>query len=71
MLTKSFGITLLLAALISGVDHIYLGIIKRGIIILIDWWNNRFKIKICLMLPSKNTKYFYNDYISKEININN
>ena len=23
------------------------------------------------MLPSKNTKYFYNDYINNEININN
>jgi hypothetical protein len=22
------------------------------------------------MLPSKNTKYFYNDYINKQININ-
>jgi hypothetical protein len=35
MLTISIGITILLAVLISGVDHIYLGIIKRGIIILI------------------------------------
>jgi TM2 domain-containing membrane protein YozV len=34
-LTRSFGITILLAVLISGVGHIYLGIIKRGIIILI------------------------------------
>jgi hypothetical protein len=23
------------------------------------------------MLPSKNTKYFYNDYINEQININN
>jgi TM2 domain-containing membrane protein YozV len=35
MLTITIGITILLAVLISGVDHIYLGIIKRGIIILI------------------------------------
>jgi hypothetical protein len=27
--------------------------------------------KIFLMLPSKNTKYFYNNYINNEININN
>jgi hypothetical protein len=29
------------------------------------------QIKIFLMLPSKNTKYFYDDYINKQININN
>lgn len=35
MSAKSLGITILLAVLVSGVGHIYLGIIKRGIIILI------------------------------------
>jgi TM2 domain-containing membrane protein YozV len=34
-LAKSLAITILLAVLVSGVGHIYLGIIKRGIIILI------------------------------------
>jgi TM2 domain-containing membrane protein YozV len=34
-LAKSLGITILLAVLVSGVGHIYLGIVKRGIIILI------------------------------------
>jgi len=34
-LAKSLGITILLAVLVSGVGHIYLGYIKRGIIILI------------------------------------
>jgi TM2 domain-containing membrane protein YozV len=32
---KSLKITILLAFLVSGVGHIYLGIIKRGIIILV------------------------------------
>jgi len=32
---KNLGITILLAVLVSGVGHIYLGIVKRGIIILI------------------------------------
>ena len=31
---KSLGITILLAVLVSGVGHIYLGYVKRGIIIL-------------------------------------
>ena len=35
MLTISIGITILLAVIISGVGHIYLGIIKLGIIIFI------------------------------------
>jgi hypothetical protein len=34
-LAKSLKITILLAILVSGVGHIYLGIIKRGIIILV------------------------------------
>jgi len=34
-LAKSLAITILLAVLVSGVGHIYLGIVKRGIIILI------------------------------------
>jgi TM2 domain-containing membrane protein YozV len=34
-LGKSLRITILLAVLVSGVGHIYLGIIKRGIFILI------------------------------------
>jgi len=34
-LTKSLGMTILLAILVSGVGHIYLGIVKRGIVILI------------------------------------
>ncbi|HSA73470.1 MAG TPA: hypothetical protein VLD84_05895 [Nitrososphaeraceae archaeon] len=34
-MTKSLGITILLAVLVSGVGHIYLGFIKRGIIILV------------------------------------
>jgi len=34
-LGKSLKITILLAILVSGVGHIYLGIIKRGIIILV------------------------------------
>jgi len=34
-LGKSLKITILLAVLVSGVGHIYLGVIKRGIIILI------------------------------------
>jgi TM2 domain-containing membrane protein YozV len=34
-LAKSLGITILLAVLVSGVGHIYLGFVKRGIIILI------------------------------------
>ncbi len=34
-MAKSLGITMLLAVLVSGVGHIYLGFIKRGIIILI------------------------------------
>jgi TM2 domain-containing membrane protein YozV len=32
---KNLGITILLGVLVSGVGHIYLGIIKKGIIILI------------------------------------
>ncbi len=35
MPNKSLGITILLAVLVSGVGHIYLGIVKKGIIILI------------------------------------
>ena len=34
-MAKSLGITILLAVLITGVGHIYLGLVKRGIIILI------------------------------------
>jgi TM2 domain-containing membrane protein YozV len=34
-LAKSLRITILLAFLLAGVGHIYLGFIKRGIIILI------------------------------------
>lgn len=34
-LAKSLGITILLAVLVSGVGHIYLGFVKRGIIILV------------------------------------
>jgi TM2 domain-containing membrane protein YozV len=34
-LGKSLKITILLAFLVSGVGHIYLGVIKRGIIILV------------------------------------
>jgi len=34
-LAKSLAITILLAVLVSGVGHIYLGIVKRGIFILI------------------------------------
>ncbi|TLX86699.1 MAG: hypothetical protein E6K94_02595 [Thaumarchaeota archaeon] len=34
-MAKSLAITILLAVLVSGVGHIYLGVIKRGIIILI------------------------------------
>jgi hypothetical protein len=41
-LPKSLRITILLAVLVSGVGHIYLGFLKRGIIILIVgialWW---------------------------------
>jgi TM2 domain-containing membrane protein YozV len=32
---KSLGLTILLAFLVSGVGHIYLGFVKRGVIILI------------------------------------
>ena len=32
---KNLGITILLPVLVSGVGHIYLGIVKKGIIILI------------------------------------
>jgi hypothetical protein len=35
ILGKSLKITMLLAFLVSGVGHIYLGAIKRGIIILV------------------------------------
>ena len=35
ILGKSLKITILLAFLVSGVGHIYLGAIKRGIIILV------------------------------------
>ena len=35
MTEKSLKITILLAILVSGVGHIYLGFIKRGIIILV------------------------------------
>jgi TM2 domain-containing membrane protein YozV len=34
-LAKRLGITILLAVLVSGVGHIYLGSTKRGIIILV------------------------------------
>lgn len=34
-MAKRLGLTILLAVLVSGVGHIYLGVIKRGIIILI------------------------------------
>ena len=34
-MAKSLGIAILLAVLVSGVGHIYLGIINRGVIILI------------------------------------
>jgi TM2 domain-containing membrane protein YozV len=35
ILAKSLKITILLAILVSGVGHIYLGVTKRGIIILV------------------------------------
>jgi TM2 domain-containing membrane protein YozV len=34
-LAKSLAITIVLAVILSGLGHIYLGIIKRGIVILI------------------------------------
>ena len=34
-MAKSLGITIILAILLSGLGHIYLGFVKRGIIILI------------------------------------
>lgn len=34
-MTKSLVITIIFAVLISGIGHIYLGFLKRGIIILI------------------------------------
>lgn len=34
-MAKSLGITMILAVLLSGLGHIYLGFVKRGIIILI------------------------------------
>jgi TM2 domain-containing membrane protein YozV len=34
-LTKSLKVTILLGFLLSGVGHIYLGLIKRGIMILV------------------------------------
>jgi TM2 domain-containing membrane protein YozV len=35
LMAKSLRITILLAVLVSGVGHIYLGVVKRGIIILV------------------------------------
>src|SRR5687768_7377227 len=32
---KNLGLTMILAAILSGLGHIYLGFVKRGIIILI------------------------------------
>jgi TM2 domain-containing membrane protein YozV len=34
-LTKSLPLTIILAVIISGVGHMYLGYVKRGIIILV------------------------------------
>ena len=34
-MAKSLGITIILAAILSGLGHIYLGFVKRGIAILI------------------------------------
>jgi TM2 domain-containing membrane protein YozV len=44
-LGKSLKITILLAFLVSGVGHIYLGVIKRGIIILV------FGIALWIIVP--------------------
>lgn len=34
-LAKSLALTIILAILVAGVGHIYLGFIKRGIVILV------------------------------------
>jgi TM2 domain-containing membrane protein YozV len=48
---KSLGITILLASLVSGVGHIYLGFVKRGVIILILAFVLGFVVSVLLPFP--------------------
>ena len=49
---KSLGLTILLAFLLSGIGHIYLGYVKRGIIILILAFVLGFGFSIFLPFPA-------------------
>jgi TM2 domain-containing membrane protein YozV len=49
--SKNLGLTILLAILVSGIGHVYLGYVKRGVIILIITIVFSFIVAIFLPFP--------------------